>query len=112
MSGGVELTSDWAVFLVGLFGGAAAELVHWFGLRTNPRFPQYWTSFRYWMITGIMMLVAGVFTWLNFGSQAQGLTAFEIGLLTPLILQKAIAAGAGKETARSPRANLNDFFRG
>ncbi|MGY4430953.1 energy-converting hydrogenase Eha subunit B [Bradyrhizobium sp. F1.13.1] len=112
MTGGVVLASALAVFLVGLFGGAVAELVHWYGLRTNPRFPEYWSSIKYWTITVAMILVAGIFTWLNFGSQAQALTAFQIGLLTPLILQKAIASAAGGETARSPRANVTDFLRG
>lgn len=112
MSGGVELASALSVFLVGLFGGATAEIVHWYGLRTNPRFPEYKASPSYWIITLLMVFVAGAFTWLNFGNNAQALTAFQIGLLTPLILQKAIAAGAGPETARSPRANWIDFFRG
>src|SRR4051794_10960086 len=102
MTGGVALTSALHVFLVGLFGGGVAELVHWYGLRTNPRFPEYWSSLQYWIITIAMVFVAGVFTWLNFGSQAQALTAFEIGLLTPLILQKAISGAGGGETARSP----------
>ncbi|MHA7776000.1 hypothetical protein [Roseibium sp. M-1] len=112
MSGGVALTTALGVFLVGLFGGLVAELVHWYGLRTNPRFPEYLKSAMYWIITALMILVSGAFTWLNFGSQAQALTAFQIGLLTPLILQKVISGAAGAETARSPRANVMDFFRG
>lgn len=112
MGGGVALNTALSVFSVGLFGGFVAELVHWYGLRTNPRFPEYLRSALYWIITASMIFVSGVFTWLNFGSEAQALTAFQIGLLTPLILQKAISGASGAETARSPRANLIDFFRG
>ena len=101
-----------SVFLVGTFGGGAAELLHWYGLRTNPRFPKYWSSLKYWIITVLMILLSGGFTWLNFGSEAEALTAFEIGLLTPLILERMIAAGAGDEAARSPKDSIIDFMRG
>jgi len=108
----MDLDSALAVVLVGMFGGAAAEILHWYGLRTNPRFPEYWSSVRYWVLTALMVLVAGGFTWVSFGAEAKALTAFEIGLLTPLILQRTISAGAGAEAARSPRGNVVDFMRG
>ena len=51
---------------------AVAELVHWYGLRTNPRFPEYWSSVQYWIITIAMILVAGIFHLAEFREPSAG----------------------------------------
>jgi hypothetical protein len=103
------LESGLTVFCAGLSGGAANELLHWWGLRENPLLPEYAKQLRYWTVTVLMMVLGGVLASIQLGSRADALIAFQIGLAAPLILQKLVktapqqagAMGSALPTIRS-----------
>lgn len=86
----MALESELAVFVVGISGGAANELLHWWGLRQDAHLPEYAKRPLYWGVTAGMMLLGGVLAWLQLGSRAEPLVAFQIGLAAPLVLQRLI----------------------
>ena len=110
----MALDGDLAVFGVGLGGGAANEILHWWGLRENSRLPQYATRPLYWGVTLAMMLLGGGLAWLQLGGRADGLIAFQIGLAAPMILQKLARAApvraGGMGSVGQP--SLLDFLKG
>ncbi|AZV19313.1 hypothetical protein [Mesorhizobium sp. M7A.F.Ce.TU.012.03.2.1] len=109
----MALESDLAVFGVGVAGGAANELLHWWGLRENPNLPEYVKRIFYWVVTLGMILLGGGLAWLQLGSQADALIAFQIGLAAPMLLQKLIKAAPepGGGMGAKP-ASVRDFLRG
>lgn len=80
--------------LVGMIGGAANELLHWYGLRQNPELPVYAKRPVYWLITIAMVCLGGVFASFQLGPGAEPILAFELGILFPLALKKIASNGA------------------
>ncbi|MGY8662410.1 hypothetical protein Q3C01_08585 [Bradyrhizobium sp. UFLA05-109] len=106
----MTLNSALQVFLTGFFGGILIELVHWYAIRRDGRWPDYASTAQYWITSLAMALVGGVFAVLYFGSKAEGIVALHVGLSAPLILQKlttTIANPGGKGVRR----DIIDFFR-
>lgn len=109
------IESDVAVFAVGVAGGASNELLHWWGLRESPQLPKYAKSAFYWLVTLAMVFLGGALAWLQLGSQADALIAFQIGLAAPMLLQKLVkvAPQAGGGMGGSPpTGSLRDFLGG
>jgi hypothetical protein len=106
-----QLASDVAVLLVGAIGSAAAECLHWYGLRRRSRLPAYAQSSFYWSITGGMIVIGGFFAWLRYGAAGAPFDVFFTGLAAPIILQKLIAQAAHEKLgARGSGQNVRDFF--
>ena len=104
------------VILVGAFGGVANEVLHWYGLRKKSSFPKYAKSMFYWVITLFMILVGAGFAYLQLGPGEDNLLLpFELGLLAPLILKKAISAGSLPDGAMNAeldgRPNIREFLK-
>jgi len=98
--------------LVALFGGTAAELLHWYALSRKPgAIARYKIKSVYWIATIGMILLGGVMPLLYLQGAASALLCFHLGAATPVIVQKlvinvpvAIAhQGLGE-------ASLRDFF--
>ncbi|WP_167514466.1 hypothetical protein [Mesorhizobium intechi] len=107
------LESELAVFGVGVGGGAANELLHWWGLRENPNLPDYARSLFYWLITLAMVILGGGLSWLQLGGHADALIAFQIGLAAPMLLQKLIKAAPEKAGGMGGnQSSVRDFLRG
>ncbi len=107
------LESDLAVFGVGLSGGAANELLHWWGLKENPNLPAYARSWFYWTVTLAMIVMGGGLAWLQLGARADAFIAFQIGLAAPMVLQKLIKAAPDHAGGMgAAKADLRDFLRG
>lgn len=109
----MELTNQFAVFGVGALGGLAAEALHWWQLRTSDRLPRYARSLQYWIITGVMVLLAGFVPWIQFGASAEGFVVFQIGIAAPILLQKLATAApkpTGQMSGLSPHGSWRDFF--
>lgn len=104
------LTSMPQVFAAGLCGGAALELLHWYAIRRDEKFPQYASSPAYWIITGAMACTGGAIAILYFGGRADGLLALHVGASTPLILQKLATTIAKKPGAKSLQATPLSFM--
>jgi hypothetical protein len=109
MEVGKMLTTSYQVFLVGLAGGAVLELVHWYNIRRDEHFPTYAASPLYWIVTALMAVVGGVLAVIYFGSQAEPIVTFHVGLSTPLILQKLTTTIANVPGARGG-ASFVSFF--
>ena len=103
-----------AVFLIGLFGGASSEILHWWGLREQSSFPDYARSIFYWVITLLMIGVGGGVAYLQLGPGGESLPAFEIGLLTPMLLKKLASQAPQAEGAQAAAqgATLRGFLKG
>src|SRR5262245_35452261 len=109
----MALESDLAVFGVGIAGGAANELLHWWGLRENPNLPEYAKRAFYWIVTLGMILLVGGLAWLQLGSHADALITFQIGLAAPMLLQKLLKAGPEQGGGMgSTQPSVRDFLRG
>jgi hypothetical protein len=107
------ITGDLAVFAVGLGGGAANELLHWWSLRENTNLPAYAHHPFYWCISAAMIVLGGGLAWLQLGTSAEALVAFQIGLAAPMILQKLAKAAPNVAGAMGPPpASARDFLAG
>ena len=107
------ITGDSAVFGIGLAGGAANELLHWWSLRESENLPTYARRPFYWCISGLMIVLGGGFAWLQLGATAEALVAFQIGLTAPMLLQKLAKAAPGPAGAMGPpAASVRDFLVG
>lgn len=108
------LNGDLTVFGVGFAGGVANEILHWWGLRDNPRLPRYARRPLYWIVTLAMMFLGGGLAWLQLGGHADGLIAFQIGLAAPMVLQKLAKAAPGRTGGMGLAAqpSILDFLKG
>jgi hypothetical protein len=104
------LTSSLQIFLVGLAGGAVLELVHWYNIRRDPQIPVYARSPLYWIITVLMAFVGGGLALLYFGSQADAIVTFHVGLSAPLILQKLTTTVANVPGGKGAGPSVVSFF--
>ena len=104
------LTSSLQVFLCGLAGGAVLELLHWYNIRRDPQIPTYARSAFYWAITVLMAAAGGGLAWLYFGSQADAIVTFHVGLSTPLILQKLTTTAANVPGGKGAGPSIVSFF--
>jgi hypothetical protein len=104
------------VFLLGIVGGALAELLKWYQMRESPNLPVYARSPLYWIITVLMMLAGGVLALVQGVDAANPLLALNVGISAPLIL-KGLAAAKPPEPSRTtyPRGaepSIIDFLAG
>jgi len=83
------LDGVYQVGIVGILGGIAGEVLHWYRLRTLPadRMPVYARSLFYWLITVFMILISGVVPCLYDTSEVNAILAFHLGMSTPIILR-------------------------
>ncbi len=107
----MTLDTGFQVFLVGLAGGLALELMHWYAIYRDDRLPAYANSTLYWTVTALMAAAGGGMALLYFGGRADGLLAFHVGASTPLILQKLTTTAARQTGAKSLQPSLLSFFR-
>jgi hypothetical protein len=96
---------DSTVFLLGIIGGALAELLKWYQLRESPNFPVYATTFRYWLITALMIIAGGILAVVHGVNATEPLLAVNIGVSAPLII-KGLAAVAQKPKSRGDRQTV------
>jgi len=105
--------TDLGVFAIGVLGGVANEVLHWWGLRENPNLPDYARRPFYWIVTLAMTFLGGALAWLQLGTHADGLITFQIGLAAPMVLEKLIKTApdhAGAMGFAGP--SLRDFLKG
>jgi hypothetical protein len=105
------LTSALQVFLCGPAGGAVLELLHWYNIRRDSQFPAYARNPVYWTVTALMAVVGGGLAWLYFGSQADAIVTFHVGLSTPLILQKLTTTVANVPGGKGAGPSIVSFFK-
>lgn len=83
------------VFAWALFGGAFSELLHWASLKKNTkRFPIYFHSAIYWVITVLMIAAGAVFAVAVdlSGTTLTPLTAIVLGYSAPSLVQRVAKA--------------------
>jgi len=104
----MTIEGAWSVFAAGSAGGALAELLHWWNLRTADVLPTYAKRPRYWIVTALMVATGGLLSFAQFGERAEMFVAIEVGILAPIIVQKTIAATA--PTGARGADSLYNFF--
>ncbi len=107
----MQLTTYLQVFCVGLAGGSALELLHWFALRTDSLFPAYAMSAKYWIVTVLMVVAGGGLALLYFGARAEGLVVAHVGLSAPLLIQKLASVAFEPKGASAGGLSMWSFFR-
>jgi hypothetical protein len=115
------LTFDWnglAVFGLGVFGGALAELLKWFQLIQNSQnLSEYKKSPIYWVVTGLMILAGGGLA-VAYGVQITNpLVAINIGASAPLIVKGLASVApalppASRANAPASPVGLVNFIAG
>lgn len=102
------------IFLVGALGGAANELLHWWGLRYSDEFPAYARRLFYWLITMAMILLGGGIALMQLGGGGEPFLAFQVGLLAPMLLKKMSTLSPETQGAMGADAapTLRKFLRG
>lgn len=104
------LSSGLTVFGVGLAGGIATEILHWWNLRENPNLPEYAKRPFYWLVTLAMIVLGGGLAWLQLGENADALITFQIGLAAPMLLEKLIKSVPERPGAMGTQASVRDFL--
>jgi hypothetical protein len=111
----MELVGGTWIAVVGAAGGAAAEILHWWNLRTARSWPLYARQARYWVLTLLMIAIAGGIARLYFGARANAILTLHIGASTPILLQKFVASVPSSDTktmaAPPGAASVGRFFR-
>jgi hypothetical protein len=112
------------VFAWAFFGGAFFELLHWGGIRRRSpkRFPIYFSSGRYWVITALMIVFGAVFAVAVSlsGTPLTPLTEILLGYSAPSIIQKLAKNGprlklgrpTKEEEEKEPPATVYNFLIG
>jgi hypothetical protein len=105
------------VFVLGVVGGALAELLKWYQLRESISFPAYSKTPIYWVITVLMILAGGFLAVVQGVEGSKPLLALNIGISAPLIL-KGLAATVPaqpqtkKVLGEAPKGSVLDFVAG
>ena len=105
----MQVNQLWAQCLLGIAGGFACELLHWYSLSRKPggaaRFSRHAA---YWITTAGMILLGGAIPLLYLQGTASALLCFHLGAATPILLQKLVATapqlarGQGMQDAGTP----------
>ena len=107
----MTLTTMLQVFIAGIAGGMLLELIHWYAIRKDGRWPDYAGSPLYWGVSLAMAMAGGGLAVLYFGSKAEGIVALHVGLSAPLILQKLSSTIADTPGAKGTGATIKDFIK-
>jgi hypothetical protein len=93
---------DMDLWLAGLLGGCASEVLKWFRIREelHKGLPDYAKSWSYWIVTVAMAALGGVLVFMYQASDDVVLShilAFNVGASAPLILEKVASGVPGIE---------------
>ncbi len=111
------LNGFWEVFLVGCSGGLAVEILKWYKIRGQGKFPVYSKKISYWIITLLMILLSGFLTILYGVENVIALLALNIGISAPLIISttaNSFPIDKSKERGKilkRKQLNIWDFLR-
>lgn len=111
----MELNGFLQIFMAGCFGGLMAELLKWYGVRGNRRWPRYARTVRYWIITAIMIGGGGVLACLYGIKAVNAILAVNVGASAPLIVSSlAMTAPATSRTRglESEKPSVLDVLTG
>lgn len=103
-SAAVQLSSWISVLIVGCLGGAFLELLKWYGMRESAEFPTYTKSFRYWAVTGAMIIAGGVVAMLYGYQDVNAILAFNLGASAPAIIRSLATPPSPPEKSPTTRS--------
>lgn len=107
----MDLSIWWHQSLVGILGGCACELLHWYSLsRTPGKVEQFSGQIRYWITTAGMIVLGGVMPLLYLKGTTSAVLCFHLGAATPILLQKLIAAAPAVATPQGGGLAFREFF--
>jgi len=74
-------------FLLGIFGGFLGELIKWYSLRESKNLPHYLKSFKYWLLTVLVIISGGLLAVLYGTNEKSAILIVNIGISAPLLIQ-------------------------
>lgn len=86
------ISGFWWVFGVGIVGGLALEVLHWYGLRDSANNDVYKKSLFYWIITALMILIGGALAVFYGIESIDAMLAFNVGASAPALIASASKA--------------------
>jgi hypothetical protein len=108
----MQISELWQQALLGMAGGMACEVLHWYSLARKPRGVSGFSKHPiYWLSTAGMILLGGVMPVLYLNGTASALLCFHLGAATPILLQKLVAAApalAQRQGLEKP--TLKEFY--
>lgn len=107
----LDLTSWWQQSLVGVLGGCACELLHWYSLsRTPGKVQQFSGKLQYWIVTAGMVVLGGVMPLLYLKGTTSAVLCFHLGAATPILLEKLVAAAPSIANPQGAAARFREFL--
>lgn len=107
----MQATELWQLAAWGAVGGVAAEVLHWYMLARQPAgAARYSAGTVYWVSTLAMIGLGALMPVLYIEGAASALLCFHLGVATPIILQKLIAALPAVVQGQGARPTLRTFF--
>ena len=98
-------------FMIGIGGGVACELLHWYTLARKPGgVKPYMTKPVYWVCTAGMVLLGGFMPILYTNGPMPAILCFHLGASTPILLQKLGTTPPRLMGPQGARASLRSFF--
>jgi len=89
---GIDIHEKVFELVVGSCGAIIAELLHWHRIARQGRWPQYATSWPYWVITALVILAGGIVTAAVSTPGSSLLQLLLLGIAGPQLLQSAARA--------------------
>lgn len=108
--------NDFILIAIASFGALCQELAHWYDLRHKLEHRQYEKllhSWKYWLITFIMIAISGIGTWLLYGDKLNLKDVFFImGAAFPIIFKKLVVTiGNEVRLGGKQESTLMYYFR-
>jgi hypothetical protein len=112
----INVTSNLVLppILIGAFGALLQEILFWYEARSKLSAGKYTALLKstgYWVITGLMVMGAGLGTWLWFEPAPQSpRTYLFLGAAFPILFKKVVAAFIPKATRLGARDEPERIF--
>jgi hypothetical protein len=101
--------------LIAAFGSMVQEVIHLYDLRNKLHLEELTpilSSWKYWAITGAMILVSGVGTWVLYGDNLIIKSViFILGAAFPLLFKKLVAGATNNRETELGGFSAVDYFK-
>ena len=108
----MQISDLWQQTFLGMAGGLACEVLHWYSLARKPRGASKFSGHPvYWLSTVGMIFLGGLMPVLYLNGTASALLCFHLGAATPILLQKLVSAApslAHRQGSEGP--TLKEFY--
>lgn len=101
--------------LIASFGSIVQEVIHLYDLRNTLHLPDtspIVTSWKYWVVTLLMVIVSGIGTWILYGENLSIKSViFILGAAFPLLFKKLVSSATSKKETELGGFTIKDYFK-